>query len=248
MEYDRRVLIVDGPEGSLQQLALELLGRDLGVHYVNDPAEAQLLAQEARGHIGAVLYAPSAELGPIPDMARRLSVRASALIPTGERPAKSEVAAMSCHGVRWHLWNDPSDETIRFVLASVMSDHDAMELRFHTRVPTRLSGSLQIDDLKGDVTIRDLSPGGACLLGRIVGEADARGHLSFSIDETELSLPVLVAWCVDGASDGTSDEVGVAGVAFIEVDPESGTTLDRHLESIIAEQRVDEPRSPELEA
>jgi hypothetical protein len=239
VEYDRRVLIIDGEDGALQQLAIELMGRNFAVHYANDPAEALLLAQEARGQIGAVLFVSSPALGRIPDMARRLSVAPASLIPIGDRPEPREIAAMAFHGVRWHLWDDPSNETIRFVLTSVLSEQDPMELRFDLRVPTRVPASLEIDDLKGEVTIRDLSPGGACLLGQIVGDVGARGRLCFTLGDTPLELPLRVAWRVEGAS----DDVGVGGIAFTEVDPEAGAALDEHIESVLTRQHVTRPEA-----
>ena len=238
MEYDRRILILDGSRGELQRLALDLLGRNFSVHYANDPAEAQLLAQEAQGQIGAVLVAPSVELDQIPDMTRRLSVQPSALIPMGARPAEREIAALAFHGVRWHLWDDPSDEMIRFVLSNVMSQHDPMELRFHPRVPSRVAATLEIEDQKGDVTIRDLSLGGACLLGQVVGEVDARGQLAFALEDAELRLPVCIAWCVEA----TGDAIGVAGIAFTEVGSDEGEALDRFVRSVITAQRITAPK------
>jgi hypothetical protein len=234
VEYDRRVLIVDGPEGHLQRLALDLLSRNLAVHYANDPAEAQLLAREAHGSIGAVLFGPEVGLGRIPDMARRLGVTPATLVPTGSRPPRREIAAMAFHGVRWHLWDEPSDETIRFVLSIVMGERDPLDLRFHPRVPTRLAGTLEIDEQKGDVAIRDLSLGGACLLGRVLGDPGARGQLRFEIEGETLELPSRIAWSVAGAG----DELGVAGVAFSEVDAEAGDLLDRHVEAILSARRV----------
>lgn len=45
VEIERRVLIFDSPNGELQHLALDLIGRDFDVHYANDIDEAQMLAR-----------------------------------------------------------------------------------------------------------------------------------------------------------------------------------------------------------
>ena len=74
MEIDRRILIFDGAEGELQQLALELIGREFEVHYANDIDEAQMLAREAKGRINAVLFSASDALPPVRDMAARFGV------------------------------------------------------------------------------------------------------------------------------------------------------------------------------
>jgi len=58
VEIDRRILIFDGPGAELQQLALDLIGREFEVHYANDIDEAQMLARETAGRINAVLFSP----------------------------------------------------------------------------------------------------------------------------------------------------------------------------------------------
>ncbi len=234
MDYERRILIVDGAEGELQRLAVELMRRDYGVHYVNDLAEAQLLAQEERGQIRAVLIATSVGLGGVQDLARRLVVAPAAIIPMGERPDDEVVADLSRQGVRWQLWGAAADEAIRFVLASVLSEQDPFELRFYLRVPTHLTGSLEVGEEKGDVALRDISVGGACLLGRIVGAEGDTGRLRFSIGKRPLDLPVRIAWCADDSGDG----VGVAGVAFSEVDPETGQAIDELVDGVVGKHRL----------
>ena len=237
VEIDHRILIVDGPEGSLQQLAVDLIGREFSVHYANDLDEAQMLAQEAKGRISAVLFAASIALPPIQELARRFGVSPSALIPIGQRPANRLIAALLFHGVRWHLWDDPPDESIRFVISSVLFEQDPLEIRFHRRVPTSLPAQIEIDGAKSDTTIRDLSLGGACLLGGVVGTGGDQGSLCFSTGQGEINLPIQIAWAVGEANDNSS----VAGITFLEVSPAAGKVIDGLIDAVIARHRIEKP-------
>lgn len=237
MEPERRLLIVDSSEGALQRLALDLLGRDFEVHYAADVDEAQLLAAETDGRINAVLFAADLALERVPDLAARFRIVPGALIPTGPRPAPRVVKALRHHGVRWHLWDSPADEAIRFVVSGVLHEHDPFELRYHLRVPLRQPARLSIGGRKHDTTIRDLGLGGACLVGGSVGEPEDRGELSFDFEDRVVTLPTRTAWSAPTASDA----LGVGGVAFLEVDHEAGEAIDALRQRVIARHRIEGP-------
>jgi hypothetical protein len=239
VEIERRILILDSPAGELQRLALELMGREFGVHYANDLDEAQLMARDAGGKIVAVLFSMAIELGRVSTMAQRFGVKPSGLVPVGPRPANRVVAALAFHGVRWHLWDDPSNEAIRFVLSSVLFERDPFELRYHLRVPTKLPAHLEIQGRKSEATIRDIGLGGVCLLGGDLGEIGELGKVSFEVDGRAITLDCRVAWKVGEASDA----VRVGGVQFLEVDPESGEAIDTIRKGFIARQRIEKPAS-----
>ncbi|HEB90351.1 MAG TPA: PilZ domain-containing protein [Deltaproteobacteria bacterium] len=235
MEIDRRILVFDGPEGELQRLALDLIGRDFEVHYANDIDEAQILAHEAKGRINAVLFSSSMELERVPDMARRFNVSPAALIPIGPRPDDRVVAALAFHGVRWHLWDEPADESIRFVISSVLFEQDPLEIRYHRRVPTNLPARIEIDGAKSDTTIRDISLGGACLLGGLTGKEGDEGTLSFLVESEAVTIPSRIVWAVGDVG----DPLAVAGLSFLEVDPAAGEAIDGLLEAVIARHRIE---------
>ena len=237
VELDRRILIFDGPGGELQQLALDLIGRAFEVHYANDIDEAQILARETKGRINAVLFSPGEDLEHVPEMARRFGVSTAALIPIGPRPADRVIAALFHHGVRWHLWNDPSGESICFVISSVLFEQDPLEIRYHRRVPMNLPARIEIGGAKSVSTIRDISLGGACLLGDAIGSEGDQGTLWFSSGGDEIDLPIRVAWAVGEAQDG----LNVAGVTFLEVSPAAGDVIDSLLETVIAQHRIVRP-------
>ena len=234
MEIERRILLFDSPEGELQHLALDLIGRDFDVHYANDIDEAQMLAREAKGRINAVLFASSIELERIPDMAKRFGVSTAALVSIGPRPPEKVVAALAHHGVRWHLWNDASDESIRFVLSNVLFEQDDLEIRFHRRVPVHHPAQLEIDGTKGDLMIRDLSLGGACLMGDFLGVEGSRGTLHFSNGNDPIDMPVTIAWVAGEAG----DDLRVAGVTFLEVTLPAGEAIDEMMESFVSKHRI----------
>jgi hypothetical protein len=244
VEIERRILILDSPAGELQRLALDLMGREFGVHYANDLDEAQLMARDAGGKIVAVLFSTAIEVGRVSTMAQRFGVKPAGLVPVGPRPANRVVAALAFHGVRWHLWDDPSDEAIRFVLSSVLFERDPFELRYHLRVPTKLPAKLDFAGRKTDATIRDVGLGGLCLLGGELGEIGDEGTVSFEVEGRPVELACRVAWKVGEASDA----VKVGGVQFLEVDPGSGDAIDSIRKGFIARQRIEKPAAAQSQA
>ena len=234
MEPDRRILIVDSPGGELQQLAMELLGRDFEVHYASDADEAQLLAAETDGQINAVLFTADVDLERVPDLAARFRVPPDALIPFGIRPPERVIKALHHHGVRWHLWDDPADESIRFVISGVLHDHDPFELRYHLRVPTNLAAHFELDGRKAETSIRDIGLGGACLVGGVLGEVGDLGELRFQVGIHEISIPTRTAW----ATPDDDDTLRIGGVSFQEIDHETGLAIDELLESVLSKHRI----------
>ena len=231
---ERRLLIVDTPDGELQQLAMDLLGRDFEVHYAADLDEAQLLATELAGQINAVLFTAGIDMERVPQLAARFGVAPDALIPFGLRPAERVVKALHHHGVRWQLWDDPPDASIRFVISGVLHDHDPFELRYHPRIPTNLPAHLEVSGRKSETTVRDVGIGGACLVGGVLGDDGEEGELSFSVGEHTLALPIRTVW----SAPATGDDLSIGGVAFLEVDHEAGEILDALLESVLARHRI----------
>jgi hypothetical protein len=237
VEIDRRILIFDAASGELQQLALDLIGFDFDVHYANDVDEAQILARESKGRLNAVLFTPSSDGLPISELSRRFGVAPAAFVPVGARPADDVIGALAADGVRWHLWDGPTQESTRFVISSVLFEQDPLEIRYHRRIPMNLPARIEIDAGKADTTIRDISLGGACLFGGIVGSIGDQGRIIFAIDEEEIELPVGIAWAVGEPGDNAR----VAGVSFLEVSPTASDVLGRLLESVIARHRVEKP-------
>ena len=237
MDIERRILLLDSPAGELQRLALDLMGSEFGVHYANDIDEAQLMARDAGGKIVAVLFSTAIELERVSSMAARFGVKPSGLVPVGPKPAKRVVAALAFHGVRWHLWDQPSNEAIRFVLSSVLFERDPFELRYHLRVPTTLPAKLDLQGRKSDATIRDIGLGGVCLLGGDLGEIGETGSVSFEVDGRAVTLGCRVAWKAGAGADA----VRIGGVQFLEVDPESGEAIDTIRKGFIARQRIEKP-------
>lgn len=236
VEMDRRILVLDSPAGELQRLALQLMGSEFGVHYANDIDEAQLLSRDAGGRIMAVLFSTAMPLERVSSMAARFGIKAAGLVPVGPRPANRVVAALAFHGVRWQLFDSPSDEAIRFVISSVLFERDPLELRYHLRVPTSISARLDFAGCKREATIRDIGLGGVCLLGASLGEIGDQGEIEFEAGGRTVRLGCRVAWKV-----GEAGPTSVGGVAFLEVDPEAGEAIDGIRRGFVARQRLEKP-------
>jgi hypothetical protein len=239
MDYERRILVVDGPNGMLQSLVLELLERDYSIHYANDIDEAQLLAGEERDLIGAVLLSSEIESTEIPDLARRFGIASSCFVAMGDRPSNIVIDELQRRGVRWHLWDDPSDQAIRFVLSSVLSERDPFELRFYPRVPLDMPGELRIGNAKADVRLHDVSLGGACIVGNSSASEGETGRLMFEIADGQIDLPIHVAWSTPDTGDGAQ----VSGIIFVEVDVETGNSIDALVDGIVGQHRISKSRA-----
>ena len=170
-------------------------------------------------------------------MALRFGVKPAGLVPVGPKPAKRVVAALAFHGVRWHLFDTPSHEAIRFVLSSVLFERDPFELRYHLRVPTSLPAQLEMQGRKSEATIRDVGLGGLCLLGGDLGEIGEVGTVCFEVDGRSVTLGCRVAWKTGAGADA----VRIGGVQFLEVDPDSGEAIDSIRKGFIARQRIEKP-------
>ena len=213
---------------------MELLGRDFEVHYASDVDEAQLLAAGTDGQINVVLFTADVELENVPHLAARFGVPTDALIPLGRRPPERVVKALHHHGVRWHLWDDPEDESIRFVVSSVLHDHDPFELRYNLRVPTKLAAHFEVDALKAETSIRDIGPGAACLVGGVLGEVGDYGTLRFQVGPHEISIPTRTAW----TTPDVENSLRIGGVRFQQIDHETGLVIDGLLESVLSRHRI----------
>jgi hypothetical protein len=239
MDYERRILVVDGPKGQLQTLVLELLDRDYSIHYANDIDEAQLLAAEERNLIGAVLLSPEIEATEIPTLARRFGISSTCFVPMGKRPQNAAIEELERQGVRWHLWGEPDDQAIRFVLSSVLSERDPFELRFYPRVPLDMKGELRIGNANADVHLHDISLGGACIVGKTATTEGDTGRLKFDIGPNGIDLPIHVAWSTADTGDGTQ----VSGITFVEVDVEAGDAIDSLVDGVVGQHRVSKTRA-----
>ncbi|MBJ21422.1 MAG: PilZ domain-containing protein [bacterium] len=93
-----------------------------------------------------------------------------------------------------------------------------------------LPAHLEIDGRKIETTIREISLGGACLLGGSFGDEGSEGGLSFEVADRRADLPTRTVW----TAPDTDDAPGVCGASFREVDPDSGKTLDEPFRSTIA--------------
>ena len=167
-------------------------------------------------------------------MARRFAVTTSALVSIGSRPPQKVVAALAHHGALWHFWDSPSDESIRFVLSNVLFEQCHRDDRVHRLFPLQLAAQLEVDGAKGELTIRDLSLGGACLLGSLIADEGDRDFLHFAKGEDQIDLAMRIAW----ASGQREDNLRVAGVTFLKVTLPAGEATDGLMESVIAKHRI----------
>lgn len=237
MEFERHILLLDTPQGTLQRLSLDLIGGGFDVHYSSALDEAQLLAAEMADAISVVILAMDASAPSIPTIAGRLGVEPRQILPFGERPSDDVVTSMAEHGIRWHLWGQPKDQEIRFVLSGVLFDNDPFEIRYHLRVPTDVPARLDLGGRKSETTIRDLCIGGACLVGGQIAEEGETGTLAFEFEGRTVEVPVRTAW----AAPTTGDSVAVGGVSFLEVDAEAGTAIDALRNSVIERHQIERP-------
>jgi hypothetical protein len=237
VEFERHILLLDTPQGTLQRLSLDLIGGGFDVHYSSELDEAQLLAAEMADAISVVILAMDGSAPSIPTVAKSLGVEPRQILPVGPRPSDAVVATLADQGIRWHLWGQPKDQEIRFVLSGVLFDNDPFEIRYHLRVPTDVPARLDMGGRKSETTIRDLCVGGACLVGGQIAAEGETGALAFEFEGRTVEVAVRTAW----AAPTTGDGVAVGGVSFLEVDPEAGAAIDALRNSVIERHQIGRP-------
>ncbi|MEZ4291665.1 MAG: hypothetical protein R3E53_14460 [Myxococcota bacterium] len=174
----------------------------------------------------------------VPDLAARFGVAAGRTRARSvPRPADRVVAALAFHGVRWHLFDDPPDEAIRFVISGdplrsgplrdplppARADLDPGPARDRRgqgrRHDPRREPRRRLPRRR---RLRQRAGGGrAALRGRRAGGRD----------------PCRIAWAVEG----TTHAGNIRGVSFLEVDPEAGRVLDALRDAVIARNRISKP-------
>jgi hypothetical protein len=216
--YDRRALVLDGPDSGLGVASLVLVSQGLDPLYAHDADEALLLCCEHGKRIAALVVPgtlPVAELdAALERLMPRLAIGPESLLIVGPPRERAHIVALRDRGVRWVLWEPYDAEELRFVVAAVLASGDSLEPRRGLRVPIRLPVRVRHARRESEGEICNLSVGGAYVALAAPPEAGASVLLEFPIGERLLRTSAQVAHRqeVQGASRA---EAGPGmGVAF----------------------------------
>jgi len=153
--------------GVLGQKAMRLLELGIDVLYANDVDEAALLARQESDRLGAVLIPTSFDPGDVAHLLARvcsqLAACARSLVLAGLEPDPALVEDLRAKGVKWCLREPYDERELRFVMTAAMASDHGDDRRKELRIPTAISTTVFMGRHRKDVTVHDLSVGGAYL-------------------------------------------------------------------------------------
>jgi len=241
-DYERFALILDSASAELGRAALRLLELGIDVLYANDLDEAELLARQESELLGAVLIPATFGLDRVDALLSRvcsqLAARARGLVLVGLEPESEFVEVLQAKGVTWRLWEPFDERELRFVMTAAMAAEHAGERRKTPRIPTEIATAVFMGRHRKDVTVHDLSAGGAYLSATNPFLEGSR--LSF-----EIPLPDgLVMGKAEVVNAKTADRASRAdvpegmGIAFTQLTPGSRETLEAFIDGWIQRFRL----------
>lgn len=167
MDYERFALILDSQASDLGRAAVRLLELGIDVLYAMDVDEAALLAQQEAERLGAVLTPAHFEPDFIDRLVSRVCIHLAAgprsLVTVGLEPDARFVERLRDHGTEWCLWEPYTERELRFVMTAAMSTSHDGERRKDARIPTEIPTTVFMGRHRKEVTVHDLSLGGAYL-------------------------------------------------------------------------------------
>jgi hypothetical protein len=240
--YERAALILDDESYALGALSLALITLGLRALHTTDLDELVLLSRECRGNVGAVLL-PAAQLAEkLPHLRKRvlepLALPLAAVVPVGERLEANVSEPLRCEGMRFCLLIPYEPHELRFVVARVLSDTDAGDLRIEPRVPCDVPVAVESEHRRLDGRLADLSTTGAFVA---TAHPPAEGT-PLALRGQDCSVSARVAWRTGANAPGWLDR-GM-GVEFVRVEEAARALLRRTVAEQLQRFRLGASRAP----
>ncbi len=164
---ERFVLLIDGGEGRLDELADRLRGLGIGSLRADTPEQAQEVLRCGEGSISAILIVadpPTPELRQAVD-ALRISCpsEATGIIVVGPKPDKKGLKLLRKAKLEHGLWEPFDDGALRFQMNRVFAGELESDNRRATRVPTYVLARIAIAGRSREAIVYSLSETGAFL-------------------------------------------------------------------------------------
>jgi hypothetical protein len=228
-DYERFALLVDSQTGALGSVAIRLLELGIDVLYANHVDEAALLARQESRRLGAVLLPTSFGSDDVARLLARvcseLAAGARSLVLVGLEPDPDLVEDLRAKGVKWCLWEPYDERELRFVMTAAMASDHADDRRKELRIPTALPTAVAMGRHRKEVTVHDLSVGGAYLATPHPFLEGSRINVDIALPGGSVMGKAEVANAKTAGKPGRPDVPNGMGIFFTELFPGSEETL-----------------------
>lgn len=238
---DRLLLVVDGDKTSLGETALRLVRLGVPTVHAADLDEAELMARQDGGRIGALLMPACVSDERMGQVLERVGVhtglatRRIALL--GTEPPPERVAELKECGCVWRVWEPWDDGDLRFVARTVLWSETDNDLRLDPRIPTELPGMVSRRGASHAVTVVDLSISGARIESKQAVEVGCPIGLEVAVMKSLLTVKAVVRWIAEPSSGATALPRGY-GVEFVDPPEAVCHTLEAYVQEQTARFRM----------
>ena len=242
VDYERFALVLDSGDSVLGRASMQLLELGIDVLYANDVDEAELLARQESGRLGALLIPDVFDQADTDRLLERVGARLEAgprgVIVTGNRPDAETRRRLRARGVRWGVWHPYEIRELRFVMTAAMSDSHAGERRKHLRIPTDLSTTVFMGRHRKDVILHDLSVSGAYFATQYPFLEDSRLSIELPLPDGAVFAKAVVVNAKTADKPGRDDVPDGMGVAFSDLPEQDLTALRKFVEAWVDRFRL----------
>ena len=222
--YERFALILDSERSSLGGPAMRLLELGVDVLYANDLDEAALLARQEAARLGAVLVPASFERGQIAPLVSsvcsQLATGTRSLVVVGLEPDPAFQSELAAAGAKWCLWEPYEERELRFVMTAAMATDFGGDRRKDLRIPTQIDTPVFMGRHRKEVTVHDLSMGGAYFATPHPFLEGSRLSVEIPLPEGSLVGKAAVVNAKTADRPGRPDVPEGMGVVFTDLAPE----------------------------
>ncbi|MBW2667433.1 MAG: PilZ domain-containing protein [Deltaproteobacteria bacterium] len=235
VEYERFALVLDTGDSVLGRAAMQLIELGIDVLYANDVDEAELLARQESGRLGAVLIPEAFDEADINLLLERVCARLEGgprgVIVTGNRPDDETCYRLHARGVRWGVWHPYQMRELRFVMAAAMSEEHVGERRKCQRIPTEIPTTVFMGRHRKDVILHDLSVTGAYFATQHPFLEDSRLSIELPLPDGTILAKGVVTNAKTADKPGRDDVPDGMGVAFSDLPEQGLTALQKFVEA-----------------
>jgi len=240
--YDRLVLVLDEPNAALGAAALTLVDLGVDVLYTKDNDEAMLLCRQDTGRICAAVFSVPDDADAAEEIASRLirvvDCLPAALLPLGIRPPDPVLTRLRELGVEWCLWRSWTDRELRLAAALALHAGNPGDVRKDCRIPVELEGVVGTASDKKQVTVWDLSVGGAYLEADEPFPDGTCVSIQIPLGQVDLEGKGVVSHVKTAGRPGRADRPVGMGIAFTGLSPASELGLAVFLDESLRRFRL----------
>ena len=227
--YERYALIFDPGNSRIGTEALGLVERGIDPLFTSDPDEAQLLALQETGRVGALIVPGTLPLAQLDVLIARISpllwAGAASVVVVDPPADRALLRALRDREVSWVLREPYDSAEFRFVAAAALAADDKLDPRSGLRVPISMPVVVTQDGDRRDGFVRNVSIGGVYIAIDAPPDAGTRIGVALAIGDRPLVVAADVAYSQATGVAGRAVHEGGMGVAFRGLDEAARATI-----------------------